>query len=157
MGIIPCCLSNAYTIGLGHMEHIPPSSFLWCPVSSVLGPGVHSPIIGLYDSPRRAYSPKAQTCGNACICNAFVTPATGRKADRIPGTCARDPSADPIGSPVLTNVVITTKGADDDVADSSTGTNKGNPTVTAIFASPADSESGDSARNSHPCGCRHSC
>ena len=92
----------------------------------------------------------------------MVTPAfyvplpTGPKAARIPG-CARHPSAHPIGSPVLTNVVITTKGADDDVADSSTGTNKGNPTVTAIFASPADSESGDSARNSHPCGCRHSC
>ena len=156
MGTIPCCLSNAYTIGLGHMEHISPPSFLWCPVSSVRGPGVHSPIIGLYDSPRRAYAPKAQTRGNACILRVCPLP-TGPKAARIPGTCARHPSAHPIGSPVLTNVVITTKGADDDVADSSTGTNKGNPTVTAIFASPADSESGDSARNSHPCGCRHSC
>ena len=38
---------------------------------------------------------------------------------------------------MLTNVVITTKGADDDVADSSTGTNKGNPTVSAIFAMQA--------------------
>ena len=58
---------------------------------------------------------------------------------------------------MLTNVVITTKGADDDVADPSTGTDKGNPTVTAISAIPADSDSGDSARNSHLCGCRHSC
>ena len=38
---------------------------------------------------------------------------------------------------MLTNVVITTKGADDDVADPSTGTDKGNPTVTAISAIPA--------------------
>ena len=49
----------------------------------------------------------------------------------------------------IRKVMITTKGADDDVADPSTGTDKGNPTVTAIFAIPADSESGDSARNSH--------
>ena len=100
IGNIPCCLSNAYTIGLGHTEYISPPSLLWCPVSSVPGPGVHSPI---------------------------------RK------------------------VVITPKGADDDVADPSTGTDKGNPTVTAISAIPADSESENSARNSHPCGCRHSC
>ena len=58
---------------------------------------------------------------------------------------------------MLTNVVITTKGADGDVADPSTGTDMGNPTVTAISAVPADFESEDSARNSHSCGCRHSC
>ena len=59
----------------------------------------------------------------------------------------------------LLNVVTTIKGADDDVTDPSTGTDKGNPTVSAIFAIPADSDSdsGDSARNPHPCGCRHSC
>ena len=107
-------------------------------------------------SPKPKHVAASVTRGNACISSVCPLP-TGPKAARIPGTCARDPSVHPIGSPVLTNVVITTKGADDDVADSSTGTNKGNPTVTAIFASPADSESGDSARNSHPCGCRHSC
>ena len=75
------------------------------------------------------------TPGKACIPSVCPFP-TGPKAAEIPGTCARHASADPIGSPVLTSVVITPKGADDDVADPSTGTDKGNPTVTAIFAIP---------------------
>ena len=57
----------------------------------------------------------------------------------------------------LRKVVITPKGADDDVAGPSTGTDKGDPTVTPTCAIPADSESGDRARHLHPCGWWHGC
>ena len=57
----------------------------------------------------------------------------------------------------LRKVVITPKGADDDVAGPSTGTDKGNPTVTPTCANPADSESGDRARHLQPCGWWHGC
>ena len=93
---------------------------------------------------------------NAYISSVCPLP-TGPKAAEIPGTCARHPSADSIGSAVLTGLVITLKGADHDVADPCTGTDKGNPTVTAISAIPADSESEGSTKNSHLVGCRHSC
>ena len=66
-------------------------------------------------------------------------------------------SVDPIGCPVLTKVVITPKGADDDKAGPSNGTAKGNPTVTPAYEIPTDSESGHKARLYNPFGCWHSC
>ena len=54
-------------------------------------------------------------------------------------------------------VVITPEGADDDKAGPSTGTDKGNPTVTPTYEIPTGSESGHKARLSHPFGCWHSC
>ena len=48
--------------------------------------------------------------------------------------------------PCSRKVVITPKGADDDKAGPSTGTGKGNPTVTRTYEIPTDSESGHKAR-----------
>ena len=48
-------------------------------------------------------------------------------------------------------------GADDGVAGPTTGTDKGNSTVTPRYAIPAASGSRDGARHFHLCGCWHSC
>ena len=50
-------------------------------------------------------------------------------------------------------VLTACRGADDGVAGPTTGTDKGNPTVTPRYANTAASGSRDRARHFHLCGC----